>query len=204
MLNLDTLRNDVRWSRPLALHCASPLTRSLQFEPADKYEARRREYILEHTGKGRLASQDAKLNSSDMVAPFPRPPPELDEPVTITEFFAADSSVNDGDLDTDDRSRPRSQSVPAMRKKFSSRSLFQPKNAAASTGEEDAVAPGKKGSLRIGVFKKAPSLAANRRGSYDASGMTGLGVFGTGMSRSASANGIEGPLPTDHIIGSPC
>ncbi|GJN89278.1 hypothetical protein Rhopal_002257-T1 [Rhodotorula paludigena] len=171
VLNLDTLRND--------------------FEPADKYEARRREYILEHTGKGRLASQDAKLNSSGMVAPFPRPPPELDEPVTITEFFAADSSVNDGDLDTDDRSRPRSQSVPAMRKKFSSRSLFQPKNAAASTGEEDAVAPGKKGSLRIGVFKKAPSLAANRRGSYDASGMTGLGVFGTGMSRSASANGIE-------------
>ncbi|GAA6002356.1 hypothetical protein JCM10207_001079 [Rhodosporidiobolus poonsookiae] len=156
-------------------------TANPDFEPlSDKYEARRREYILSHTGKGRLAGQDATLHSSGFAEAFPRPRPELNEPVTITEFFA----------DTDGAARPQdlsAQSTPssssAVKKKFSSKSLFQPK-----LGEDDAPA-GKKGTLRIGVFKRNGSGV--RRGSYDASGMTGLGVFGTGMSRSTSTSGLE-------------
>ncbi|BGP39930.1 hypothetical protein JCM10450v2_003909 [Rhodotorula kratochvilovae] len=164
-----------------------------QFEPfTDKYEARRREYILEHSGKGRLDSQDAKLRSSGLVAPFPRPPAELDQSVTITEFFAGEQTGEGTTAeDAEDRARQRSQSLPAVRKKFSSRALFQPKTA---VGEDaTSLAAGKNGSLRSGLFKKAPSLAGSRRGSYDASGMTGLGVFGAGasMSRSASVTGLE-------------
>ncbi|GAA5977640.1 hypothetical protein JCM11641_006885 [Rhodosporidiobolus odoratus] len=157
------------------------------FEPlSDKYEARRREYILANTGKGRLASQDAVLPSSSSLDTFPLPNPELSQPVTISEFFA------------DEPSRSRSNSLPdnVVKKKFSSRGLFQSKVTATSpalpTEEQESptsTPTGKKGALRIGVFKRTGSMI--RRGSYDASGMTGLGVFGTGMSRSTSANGPE-------------
>ncbi|GAA5916667.1 hypothetical protein JCM6882_002260 [Rhodosporidiobolus microsporus] len=192
-------------------------TANPEFAPADKYEARRREYILSHTGKGRLAGQDAVLPShssaSGLVEPFPPPPAELNQPVTITEFFAADEAGGATDGGGGEAMRARSQSVPPLgatggalpaaaaaaaptgvKKKFSSRTLFQARPV--TPGEEDSTsaAPGKKGSLRIGVFKKGGASAAGgvgggmlRRSSYDATGMTGLGVFGTGMSRSASA-----------------
>ncbi|GAA6050151.1 hypothetical protein JCM3770_000426 [Rhodotorula araucariae] len=168
-------------------------TVNAQFEPfTDKYEARRRAYILEHNNKGRLDSQDAKLHSPDVAAPFPRPPADLDDSVTMTEFFAGEQE-GDGAAadDPEDSARPTSQSRPSVRKKFSGRVLFQPKLVAS----EDASAPpaAKNGSLRSGLFKKAPSLAGSRRGSYDASGMTGLGVYGAGasISKSASVTGLE-------------
>ncbi|GAA5851319.1 hypothetical protein JCM8547_004205 [Rhodosporidiobolus lusitaniae] len=182
-------------------------TANPDFEPlSDKYEARRREYILSHTGKGRLAGQDAMLHSSASGLPslFPPPNPELSEPVTISEFFA------------DEPIRARSHSVPniaahvggggfsttaaakaangGVKKKFSSRTLFQAKVTSPGSTPVDEEPPAlgsKKGSLRIGVFKRTGS--GIRRGSYDASGMTGLGVFGTGtgMSRSSSAQEAE-------------
>ncbi|GAA6027295.1 hypothetical protein JCM8097_002568 [Rhodosporidiobolus ruineniae] len=192
-------------------------TANSAFEPlADKYEARRREYILAHTGKGRLAGQDAILQPSSSSSAanldplFPAPNPELSEPVTITEFFAAD----DADLGARGRraslpalTRSQSDFLPstssssssaatatgagstalslnASKKKFPA--LFQPR---PSSADDEAGPAGKKGSLRIGVFKRSGSgMGLGRRSSYDASGMgmTGLGVFGTGMSRSAS------------------
>ncbi|BGP16007.1 hypothetical protein JCM10213v2_004000 [Rhodosporidiobolus nylandii] len=147
-------------------------TANPDFEPlSDKYEARRREYILANTGKGRLAGQDATLpSSSGFIEPFPPPDPELSAPVTVSEFFA------------DEPSTPAS--TKAVKKKFSSRGLFQTKAATLSPAttphEDDAPvgsAAGKKGALRIGAFKRTAS--AGRRSSYDASGMSGLGVFGS-------------------------
>ncbi|BGO93975.1 hypothetical protein NBRC10512_005218 [Rhodotorula toruloides] len=108
VLNLDTAKND--------------------FEPlSDKYEARRREYILSHTGKGRLASQDAILRPSGVVAPFPRPAPELEESVTFGEFLEEEYGFN----------RPRSHSLP---------------NNALEREKPEAA--GEKGSLRVGLLKK--------------------------------------------------
>ncbi|CEQ39153.1 SPOSA6832_00629 [Sporobolomyces salmonicolor] len=153
---------------------SEPLTFvSPQYEPlSDPREAKRREFILEHTGKGRLASQDAVLHSSGPIEPFPGPPSELNKVINIAEFFS--NEVN----------RPRSNSAPtnAVKKKFSSRNLFQ------SKVEDDGSGPaGKMASLRIGVFKKNGS----RRGSHDANAAMGLGVLGPGMPQSASANGLE-------------
>ncbi|BGP31909.1 hypothetical protein JCM10296v2_003688 [Rhodotorula toruloides] len=108
VLNLDTAKND--------------------FEPlSDKYEARRREYILSHTGKGRLASQDAILRPSGVVAPFPRPASELEESVTFGEFLEEEYGYN----------RPRSHSLPTN-----------------ALEREKPEAAGEKGSLRVGLLKK--------------------------------------------------
>lgn len=107
---------------------AHRLTCFLQFEPlSDKYEARRREYILSHTGKGRLASQDAILRPSGVVAPFPRPAPELEESVTFGEFLEEEYGFN----------RPRSHSLPTN-----------------ALEREKPEAVGEKGSLRVGLLKK--------------------------------------------------
>ncbi|GAA5918203.1 hypothetical protein JCM1841_005299 [Sporobolomyces salmonicolor] len=148
-------------------------TSNPSYEPlSDPREAKRREFILEHTGKGRLASQDAVLHSSGPIEPFPGPPSELNKVINIAEFFS--NEVN----------RPRSNSAPtnAVKKKFSGRNLFQ------SKVEDDGSGPaGKMASLRIGVFKKNGS----RRGSHDANAAMGLGVLGPGMPQSASANGLE-------------
>lgn len=167
----------MRAATPSFSFCSADFFVHNQFEPlSDSREAERREFILEHTGKGRLASQDAVLHNTGLVEPFPGPPQRHPGPVSISEFFAEDYSV--------DNSRPRSNSLGAapLRKKFST--------------------------LRLGVFKK-PALSSSRRGSYDSrteSGaatptslsrrgsydsrsevMTGLGLFGSGMSRSGSS-----------------
>ncbi|GAA5824228.1 hypothetical protein JCM11251_001576 [Rhodosporidiobolus azoricus] len=185
-------------------------TANPSFSAADKYEARRREYILSHTGRGRLAGQDAILQphyASGSIEPlFPPPPAELNQPVTISEFFAKEVEESKAVVEAGDEAmRARSQSAPlisvdegaaaggtgGVKKKFSSRTLFQPRPG--TPGEvDDATAAAKKGSLRLGVFKKGAGVTGSglgmlRRSSYDATGMTGLGVFGTGMSRSASA-----------------
>ncbi|GEM07376.1 hypothetical protein Rt10032_c03g1393 [Rhodotorula toruloides] len=108
VLNLDTAKSD--------------------FEPlSDKYEARRREYILSHTGKGRLASQDAILRPSGIVEPFPRPAPELEESVTFGEFLEEEYGFN----------RPRSHSLPTN-----------------ALERDMPQAAGPKGSLRVGLLRK--------------------------------------------------
>ncbi|GAA5942903.1 hypothetical protein JCM3775_001223 [Rhodotorula graminis] len=161
----------------------------------DKYETRRRTYILEHTGKGRFDSQDAKLQTRTAAPSSSSPFPVSDEPVTINEFFAGEQPRRDG-VDGDDSSPQRSQSLPVVRKKFSSPSLFRAKLAAAdepTASTASTVSTGKNGSsLRSGLFKKPAALAiAGRRGSFDANIMTGLGVFGTTLSRTSSTTGTE-------------
>ncbi|GAA5893750.1 hypothetical protein JCM5296_001124 [Sporobolomyces johnsonii] len=148
-------------------------TSNASYEPlSDPREAKRREFILEHTGKGRLASQDAVLHSSGLIEAFPGPPAELNKAVNLSEFFS----------DPANRRRRNSAPTNAVKKKFSSRSLFQ------SKVEDDGSGPaGKMSSLRIGVFKKNGS----RRGSHDANAVLGLAVLGPGMPQSASANGME-------------
>jgi hypothetical protein len=138
---------------------------------SDPREAKRREYILEHTGKGRLAGQDAILHSSGLTEPFPGPPPELNETVTISEFFSEEAP------------RPRNDSTTSndsgLRKKVSSKNLFQ-----AQKSVEDEPTIGRRGSLRIGMLKNFGS----RRGStVDMKIETGA----SSMSRSASANPRE-------------
>ncbi|GAA5910815.1 putative polyadenylation protein [Sporobolomyces salmoneus] len=118
---------------------------------SDPREAKRREFILEHTGKGRLAGQDAILHSSGHAEPFPGPPPELSESITVSEFFS------------EERPQPRSagdstssNGGSSLRKKGSTKNLFQPQKS----GTEEATV-GRKGSLRIGMLKGFGS----RRGS---------------------------------------
>ncbi|GAA5909960.1 hypothetical protein JCM8208_006398 [Rhodotorula glutinis] len=164
----------------------------LELEADGKYETRRRTYILEHTGKGRFESQDAKLQTRTAVSSSSSPLLDSDEPVTINEFFAGEQPRHDAD-DGDDLSRQRSQSLPVVRKKFSSPSLFRAKLAAADESTASTASTSKNGSsLRSGLFKKPASLAiAGRRGSCDANVMTGLGVFGTTLSRTPSTTGLE-------------
>lgn len=160
----------------------------VQFSPlSDPREAERREFILEHTGKGRLASQDAVLpKAPHLTGAFPGPPPLQDDSVSISEFFAEDS---------DDSTRPRSNSLPgrpAVKKKFSNLRLglfakgSLPMGSRRGSYDSRSVVEKEKG-------EKSPSVS--RRGSYDsrfAEGIAGLGlgVFGSGMSRSAS-NSID-------------
>ena len=153
---------------------------------SDPHEAERREFILSHTGKGRLAGQDATLPVASSSA-FPGPPKDPLAPVSIAEFFAGD-----------DESLRRRASLPgglpmaataaagaggSLKKKFSTKSLFP-----GAPGQDERPGMGeRKNSLRLGVLKMPTGV---RRGSYDSnflSGMTGLGVRGTGMSRSSSA-----------------
>ncbi|GAA5928185.1 putative polyadenylation protein [Sporobolomyces koalae] len=77
-------RIDKAASRTLADQRSLPLS--------DSREAQRRENILGLTGKGRLAGQDAVLHSSSMAEPFPRPPLENREEVTISEFFSEEQA----------------------------------------------------------------------------------------------------------------
>ncbi|GAA5858087.1 hypothetical protein JCM9279_002115 [Rhodotorula babjevae] len=169
---------------------------NLELEPLDdKYETRRRTYILEHTGKGRFESQDAKLQTRSAVSLSSSPILDNDEPVTINEFFAGEQPRHDAG-DADDLAAQRSQSLPVLRKKFSSPALFRAKLAAAdelTASTASTASTSKNGSsLRSGLFKKPAALAiAGRRGSCDASVMTGLGVFGASLSRTPSATGIE-------------
>ncbi|GAA5878827.1 hypothetical protein JCM16303_007198 [Sporobolomyces ruberrimus] len=138
---------------------------------SDPREAKRREYILEHTGKGRLAGQDAILHSSGLVEPFPGPPPELSEAVTISEFFSEETP------------RSRSDSIAstesALRKKSSNRSLSRGQTA----GEEEST-PTTKSSLRIGMLK---GFGSRRGSTVDIRVETGASA----MSRSQSSNPRE-------------
>ncbi|GAA5837062.1 hypothetical protein JCM5353_002481 [Sporobolomyces roseus] len=130
---------------------------------ADPREAKRREFILEHTGKGRLAGQDAILHSSGLVEPFPGPPAELSESVTISEFF--------------------SEEMPQSRRdSVVSNDSIGKKNSVQKGGEEDAP-PSKRSSLRISMLK---NFGSRRSSVVDIKIDTGAS-----MSRSASANGIE-------------
>lgn len=155
---------------------------------SDPHEAERREFILSHTGKGRLQGQDAVLPVASSSA-FPGPRRGSLAPVSIAEFLAGDE---DG--------RPRRASMPGsslpsaeVKKKFSTRSLF-PSAAAQEEQQQRPPMGEKKSSLRLGAFKMPGGV---RRGSYDSSLLTGLGVLGTGMSRSASATEreLQNPSP---------
>ncbi|GAA5966092.1 hypothetical protein JCM3765_002602 [Sporobolomyces pararoseus] len=149
-----------------------PEPESKTFTPlSDPREARRREYILEHTGKGRLAGQDAILHPSGLAEPFPRPPPELSESITVSEFFSEEGP------------RLRSDEIASndsgLRKKTSNKTLFQPQKGSS---EEPVV--GRRGSLRIGMLKNFGS----RRGSaVDMKVETGT----SNMARSLSSNPHE-------------
>ncbi|GAA5981830.1 hypothetical protein JCM5350_005740 [Sporobolomyces pararoseus] len=149
-----------------------PEPESKTFTPlSDPREARRREYILEHTGKGRLAGQDAILHPSGLAEPFPRPPPELSESITVSEFFSEEGP------------RSRSEEVNSndnpLRKKLSDKTLFQSQKVNA---EEPVV--GRRGSLRLGMLKNFGS----RRGSaVDIKVETGT----SNSMRSSSSNPCE-------------
>lgn len=153
---------------------------------SDPREAERREFILSHTGKGRLAGQDAILPVASSSA-FPGPPKDSLEPVSFAEFFAGDdelpkrrSSLPGGPLSA-------VSAGGSLKKKFSTKSLFP----VPTQAEERPGIGERKSSLRLGVLKMPSGI---RRGSYDSnflSGMTGLGVSGTGMSRSSSATERE-------------
>lgn len=132
-----------------SLPCASAfrLTDFLQTR-TDPDERQRREFILEHTGKGRLASQDAVWNPSGFLAPSTLPNDLEAASLSISEFFRNELE-----------SRPRSNSLPGgpIRKKFSG--MFQ-KN-------DDEAGSSKKSPLRLNVFRKGSSPSMSRRGSYD-------------------------------------
>jgi len=139
---------------------------------ADPREAKRREFILEHTGKGRLAGQDAILHSSGLVEPFPGPPAELSESVTISEFF--------------------SEEMPQSRRdSVVSNDSIGKKNSVQKGGEEDAP-PSKRSSLRISMLK---NFGSRRSSVVDIKIDTGAS-----MSRSASANGIESECITFRVF----
>ena len=92
----------------------------------DAEEETRRDYILAHVGKGRIASQDAVFSTASksgpqFIDPFSSTPATLaTAAVSMTDFFRSDDSF-----------RQRSHSLPvdnvpsAMKKKFSTSGLFQ-------------------------------------------------------------------------------
>lgn len=89
-------------------------------------EETRRDYILAHVGKGRIASQDAVFSSPSKIGPHftdpfsPSPATPATAAVSMTDLFRSDDSF-----------RQRSHSLPiehlpsAMKKKFSTSGLFQ-------------------------------------------------------------------------------
>ncbi|GAA6020961.1 hypothetical protein JCM11491_001565 [Sporobolomyces phaffii] len=146
-------------------------TKTTQYTPlSDPREAKRREYILEHTGKGRLAGQDAILHSSGLTEPFPGPPPELSETVTISEFFSEEAPRQRSDSAT---------STDSLRKKGSSKNLFH-----AQKGREEEPTVGRRGSLRIGMLK---NFGSRRNSAVDMK----IDVGPSAMSRSASTSPLE-------------
>lgn len=92
----------------------------------DVEEETRRDYILAHVGKGRIASQDAVFSSPSKLGPqfinpfSSSPATPATAAVSMTDFFRSDDSF-----------RQRSHSLPvehlptAMKKKFSTSGLFQ-------------------------------------------------------------------------------
>ncbi|KAM0752034.1 hypothetical protein T439DRAFT_324129 [Meredithblackwellia eburnea MCA 4105] len=170
----------------------------------DPSEKERREYILEHTGKGRLASQDATFHTG-YAERFPRPP-SPGAPVTITEFFRAEAASSQNE-----DMRPRSNSFPTrptLKKRFSSKGLFRSDedqaNGANAVASGSGLGSKKSSTLRlgVGVFKKGSTpTSMSRRGSLDSRvEPTGLGLSGSGMSRSGSCGlDIHAISPLDFV-----
>ncbi|KAL8292696.1 hypothetical protein RQP46_001308 [Phenoliferia psychrophenolica] len=180
-------------------------------------ERERRDFILHHTGKGRLASQDASF-SSGIVERFPRAP-SPSEPVTITEFFKTEASSSTPSpsatppppppttTTTTNSDDTRTGAFPVLRKTFSARgSLFQEANNSGSSSPS-----WKAGSRLAGVFRRNSGAGLggmSRTASADArlepesaaaAGGLSVGVV-SGMTRSASL-GVEvhSVLPLDFI-----
>ncbi|GAA6062829.1 hypothetical protein JCM10212_002467 [Sporobolomyces blumeae] len=148
----------------------------LQYKPlADPKEAQRREFILQHTGKGRLAGQDAVLHSSGLAEPFPGPPQQLDEPVTISEFFSDETNRR--------RPDPTSSSSSSVKSKSSTKNSVPGQRL----GEPEP-APGRRGSLRIGVFR---ALGSRRGSAVNVAPASGAALAAPELSRTSSVGGVE-------------
>ncbi|KAI5479150.1 hypothetical protein MNV49_004010 [Pseudohyphozyma bogoriensis] len=159
---------------------------------ADSDELERRHFIMNHTGKGRLASQDATFNNG-LVERFPRAPSPT-RPVTISEFFRQPQ--------VEDARASSFPSRPVIKKRFSG--LFQGKLDDETSENPSASSSGlNKKSLRLGVFKKGSTPSTSRRGSYDSrvdALYSGLGLTGSGMSRSSSVGlDVHSTSPLDYV-----
>ncbi|KAK4047032.1 hypothetical protein OIO90_006353 [Microbotryomycetes sp. JL221] len=135
------------------------LTIRNDFQPlSDAREAERREFILEHTGKGRLASQDAVLIRSSMTSVFPIKAASDDEETAISLQKFLESDIGP--------SAPARVDSPS-KKRFSSirSSWFQPLNVESS----GAPSWGRRGSWDVRLARSEETIATARRGSYDSS-----------------------------------
>lgn len=115
-------------------------------------EAQQEDFIIEHTGKGRLDSQDATFSTSRST---PFPPHHPVPAVSLAEFF----HEQEGPIDL----RPRSHSLPSnsllgRRRSSGGPILDEDKEATTSTSGPN---------LLLSMFKKGGIPAMLRRGSYD-------------------------------------
>ncbi|KAM0787729.1 hypothetical protein ACM66B_003787 [Microbotryomycetes sp. NB124-2] len=137
------------------------------FEPlSDEREARRREFILEHTGKGRLASQDAVLTKSARVIDVFPHSVEADAPISLQKF-----------LETE-RDLPPPPSPLPERTGSPSKKMFSPFRTSFFGGSNDANkgAPscGRRGSWDVRISESFPQATTARRGSYDSRMVEGM------------------------------
>ncbi|SCV74265.1 BQ2448_6697 [Microbotryum intermedium] len=160
---------------------------SSPFVLSDPGEAARREFILEHTGKGRLASQDAVLQSHYPVETFPGPP-------LSGSLFAADYSL-DGSPPVDG---------PSLKKRFSNLRLSMFKRP----GSLSASRRPSYDSRLDALLETTPSSPMSRRGSADPAARrasfesTGLGLLGLGnaLRRPVCAFDALAPPVIDYIV----
>lgn len=128
----------------------------------DVEEESRRDYILTHVGKGRIASQDATFSSASklgtqFIDPFSSTPTTA--AVSMTDFFRSDDSF-----------RQRSHSLPvdhlpgSIKKKFSTSGLFQTfkKGVVPPTGSRRGASAELRGVGEAEMTKPAPTLISNR------------------------------------------
>lgn len=151
---------------------------------SDRNEADRREFILQHTGKGRLASQDATLPRSAFVGDaFPGPSVDMHDPVSMAEFFAEDVETS-----PDLARRGSDPGNSLAKKRFSTLklgALFAPKGSPVGS---------RRGS--VDVMEKDRTAAAtpsmSRRGSHDARPAEPLGI-GLGVFSAPPATAVTSP-----------
>ncbi|KDE02411.1 hypothetical protein MVLG_07024 [Microbotryum lychnidis-dioicae p1A1 Lamole] len=160
---------------------------SSPFVPSDLNEAARREFILHHTGKGRLASQDAELPSHYPVEIFPGPPP-------TGSLSPADYSL-DGSPPVDGSS---------LKKRFSTLRLGMFKRP----GSPSASRRPSYDSRINSPSEATPSSPMSRLGSADRGARrasvesTGLGVLGLGNALRRPVGPFDAPAPPviDYLV----
>ncbi|KAK4046190.1 hypothetical protein OIV83_006265 [Microbotryomycetes sp. JL201] len=157
-LNALTMRNDASANVETS-SALSDLFTCKQFEPlSDAFEAKRREFILEHTGKGRLASQDAVLTKAAHVSDVFPHSAEADAPISLQTFLESE------------------RELPIERAGSPSKKSFSPFKTTLF-GEAGKSAPrwGRRGSWDVRITESFPKAATARRGSYDSRVIEGTG-----------------------------